>query len=168
MLKLIGGLMIVFASGWTGLAPAARLRRQLALLEQLDGALSLMRAELTSSLTPLPDLFKKLALSLDGAAAQLFDRLSRDMLSQPLSTPLHLMRKNLPPLRLEPRENAILLELANALGCYDLQSQQRMLDSAQARLRQAEERCRRQLDAQARSWAALGICTGLALAIVLV
>ena len=71
MLKLIGGLMIVFASGWTGLAPAARLRRQLALLEQLDGALSLMRAELTSSLTPLPDLFKKLALSLDGAAAQL-------------------------------------------------------------------------------------------------
>ena len=96
MLKLIGGLMIVFASGWTGLAPAARLRRQLALLEQLDGALSLMRAELTSSLTPLPDLFKKLALSLDGVAAQLFDRLSRDMLSQPLSTPLHLMRKNLP------------------------------------------------------------------------
>lgn len=168
MLKLIGGLMIVLAAGWMGLAPAARLRRRQQLLEQLDGALGLMRAELTSSLTPLPDLFKKLALSFDGAAAQLFDQLSADMRSQPLSTPLHVMRKNLPALRLEPRENAILLELANALGCYDLESQQRVLDSAQARLRQAEERCCRQLATQAKSWGALGICTGLALAIVLV
>ena len=41
-------------------------------------------------------------------------------------------------------------------------------DDLTARLRQAEERCRRQLDTQAKSWGALGICTGLALAIVLV
>lgn len=168
MLKLLGGALIVAAAGWTGGAPVLRLRRQMKVLEELDGALVMMRAELTSHLTPLPDLFKKLELSGSGICAALFGAISADMLSKPEATPLQLMRTHLPMLQLEPRENAFLLELANALGSYDLESQQRMLDATQARLQQALVRCGKRIESVGRSWSTLGVCTGLALAIVLV
>ena len=140
-----------------------RTRRQLG-----DPALELLRAELRSSLAPLPVLFGTVAESTEGNTSAFFGQMASDMQTQPLATPLQLMRRNLPLLGLESRENAILLELGNALGCYDLESQLRMLDAAQARLHQAAERCGRQILGEGRGWGALGFCTGLALASVLV
>lgn len=168
MLKLLGGALIVAAAGWTGGAPVVSLRRRIRILEELDSLLTLMRAELTSCLTPLPEMFQKLEQASSGVCAALFRDIRAGMLATPSATPLHLMRIHLPALRLDARENAILLELANALGCYDLDSQQRMLDAAQLRLRQAADRCRKQMETEGRGWCALGVCTGLALAIVLV
>lgn len=168
VLKLCGGLLIVLAAGWTGVMPAVRLRRRLRILEELEGSMHLMRAELTSNLTPLPELCKKLALASAGPVSGLYDTLCDGLRSQPLATPLHLMRTALPALALEPREAAILLELANALGCYDLESQQRMVDAAQVRLYQAAEYCRKRLAGESRGWGVMGLCTGLALAIVLI
>ncbi len=168
MLRVLGSALIVLASGWCGLRPVLRLRRQLRTLEALEGMLSLLRAELSSRMTPLPELFRRLADSVQAPADALCASLASQMQAHPLAAPLQLMRQALPPMELEPRESAALLELANALGCYDLESQQRMVDLAQLRLRQAADRSRRRIAAEGRSWGALGICTGLALAIVLV
>ena len=168
MLKLLGGALIVAAAGWTGAAPVTRLRRRIRTLEELENALPVMRAELTSNLTPLPALFEKLSQTCAGGCATLFHSMAAALVAQPETSPVQQMRRHLPALKLEPREASILLELANALGCYDLESQQRMMDAAQARLHQAAERCRRQMEHEGRSWGTLGVCTGLALAIVLV
>ncbi len=167
-MKLLGGLLIVLAAGWTGAGPVLRLRRRQQVLEALALALELLRAELRSSLAPLPELFAAVAGASDGPAAAFFHQLALDMQAQPLTTPLQLMRRRMPMLGLEPRESAILLELGNALGCYDLESQLRLLDAAQLRLQQAAAHCGRQMLGEGRSWGALGLCTGLALAIVLV
>ena len=167
-MKLIGALMIVLAGAWSGASPVLRLRRRQRVLESLVAAMVLLRAELCSSLTPLPALFEKLAERTEGAVSDFFRRMARDMQSEPLASPLQLMRRHLPVLGQEPRENAVMLELGNALGCYDLESQLRMVDAAQTRLEQAAAYCNKRILGEGRSWGTLGICTGLALAIVLV
>lgn len=168
MMKLLGGALIVLAAGWTGLEPVLRLRRRQRVLDSLSLAMELLRAELRSSLAPLPELFAAAARSMEGVTSSFFQQLAQDMRERPLATPMQLMRARLPILGLEPWECAILLELGNALGCYDLESQLRLLDAAQLRLQQAAEHCGKQILGEGRSWGTLGICTGLALAIVLV
>lgn len=168
VLKGLGGLLIVAAGVWSGAIPVLRLRRQQRTLEVLSAALLLLQAELRSSLAPLAALFSSVADGAEGVVGRFFRQLSLDIQAEPLSSPLHLMRRRLPLLGLEPRESAILLELGNALGCYDLESQLRLLEAVRERLRQAELRCGKRILSEGRGWSALGICTGLALAIVLV
>ncbi len=167
-MKLFGGLLIILAAGWTGAAPVWRLRARERILESLALAMELLRAELRSSLAPLPELFASVARASGGIVASFFGQVAESMLREPMAAPLTLIRRALPMLRLPDRDAAILLELGTALGCYDLDSQLRMLDSAQSRLQQEALHCSKRVLGEGRGWGALGLCTGLALAIVLV
>ena len=61
-----------------------------------------------------------------------------------------------------------VLELCSALGRYDLDGENRMLDLTAKRLQAALDRCEAEKRPRAKCYAALGFCTGLALLILAV
>ena len=61
-----------------------------------------------------------------------------------------------------------VLELCSALGRYDLDGENRMLDLTASRLQAALARCEAEKRPRAKCYAALGLCTGLALLILAV
>ena len=61
-----------------------------------------------------------------------------------------------------------VLELCSALGRYDLDGENRMLDLTAKRLQAALARCEAEKRPRAKCYAALGLCTGLALLILAV
>jgi len=61
-----------------------------------------------------------------------------------------------------------VLELCSALGRYDLDGENRMLDLSAKRLQAALARCEAEKRPRAKCYAALGLCTGLALLILAV
>ena len=61
-----------------------------------------------------------------------------------------------------------LLELFSGLGRYELSGENRLIQLSQHRLKAALERCEREKKPLAKGYAALGICTGIALVILMV
>ena len=60
-----------------------------------------------------------------------------------------------------------LLELCSTLGRYDMEGENRMLQLSGQRLKAALERAEREKRPLAKSYASLGVCTGVALVILM-
>lgn len=169
-MRIAGVIFIVASAGIMGFRVALALRRRCELLRRLMAALQLMKNEIAFCGTPLPQTFALMAASCDGALEQLFSHIAKDMDKRRWLTPLAAMQQALPTVPELPkgdRVSLILLELAGKLGRYDLESQRQGIDMALAQL---EEECRtaeRERSVKGKTYETLGVCAGLAVAILL-
>ena len=113
MLRVLGGALVLLASGSFGITAGVRYYRAARHLQAFCRAVELLRCEINYSLQPLP-------------------------------------------------------EVCSALGRYDLDGENRMLDLTAKRLQAALARCEAEKRPRAKCYAALGLCTGLALLILAV
>ena len=119
MLRVLGGALVLLASGSFGITAGVRYYRAARHLQAFCRAIELLRCEINYSLQPLPEVMA-------------------------------------------------VLELCSALGRYDLDGENRMLDLTAKRLQAALARCEAEKRPRAKCYAALGLCTGLALLILAV
>lgn len=169
-MRIAGVIFIVVSAGSMGFRVALSLRRRCALLRQLMAALQLLRNEIAVCGTPLPQAFALMAASSDGLLERLFSRIAKDMDKRRWLTPLAAMQqalRDLPELPRDDRISMILLELAGKLGKYDLDSQLHGIDLAQAQLEEERLTAERERSVKGKTYETLGICAGLAMAILL-
>ena len=170
MLKLIGLSLILAASGAVGAGLAGTVRRQQAQTLALIDALLRIRHELQYRLTPLPELFAALGEGTEPVTAAFF-RGCAAMMEADRALPPQLVlgraMEQTTSLQWSARTRETVRNLAFSLGKFDLGGQVRAIELALERLRAELAEVQAGSRARCRSYETIGICAGLALAVIL-
>ncbi len=168
-LRIMGAVLVVAACAGFGFRMAAAYRRQEQLLLKLLGLLEFMGSELEYRMTDLPTLCEKVAGQASGPLKKIFMQLALELRSQVSPDADCCMAvavdktSGLPELIKD-----VLRELGRCLGQFDLQGQLHQLELVKARCAGYMDELRTHRDQRTRSYQTLGICTGIALAILLI
>ncbi len=170
MIRLLGAGLVVLAAAGVGLGCAQAVRRQCAQLEGLLWALDLMQSEMVSRLTPLGELFMKLAACRQQEVAAFFRAAGQALLTPPGCTiPVSFQRGFSGAPELRPGQEAVqaLYDLAMQLGRFELEAQLAAIEAAKRRITDGYLQLSAQRRERCRSYGTLGLCAGLALAVIL-
>lgn len=151
----------------TGGDSAAAAAQTLALID----ALLRIRHELQYRLTPLPEIFAALGGSRNREIAEFFSRLAALLSSAQTCTVGYACRQALAQTRglsLSSAARGTILSLFDSLGRYDLEGSVQALDLALSRLREEVKALQNSAAARCRTYLTLGVCTGLAAAVILI
>ena len=167
MIKWIGAGMILLGAGGFGIGKAARFYRQMRQLRAFSNALEILKCELNYTLLPLPELCRVTAERSERVCACVLRDYAR--LLEPGSP-----RKMAAAACLESRvlclpeeAQTALLDLFSSMGRYDLDGENRLISRTQLRLEAAIRTGEAEKRPMVKGYAALGLCTGAALAILL-
>ena len=168
MLKAAGILLVVMGASGAGISMAWSVKRATFLIQQLLQALDQMKTEIEYRKTPLPELTRLLSLNACGAVASFFGAVSDDLHLRQETSVYAIVKKNLATSSaFSPAVRNVLLNLGTGLGKYDVAGQLRAIDLALDRLRSLLQQAQTEQAARMRSYCTLGICAGLAIAIML-
>ena len=165
--KLAGACLIVGSSFWVGLWAARGLKRAERQIRDLDAALTLMENELRFTSTRFGPLCSLLAQRSRGAVSGFFSAVAAD-LEAPDFRSVGAARRAAEKagLVLPPGVFFAVEGLIDGFGRYDLEGQLRQLAAARAELSRQAEQLRLQMDNRCRTYELLGLCTGLAVLIL--
>lgn len=170
MIKLLGTAMIVLGSGSAGFGFARAVRVQLRQLNALLAALETMKSEIEYRLTPLPELCAVLAQGDEPATAGFFRACAAQMEADrclPPQLAIQRAMERAQEMKWSARTRETVRNLAFSLGKFDLGGQLRAIELAQERLRAELAEVQAGSRARCRSYETIGICAGLALAVIL-
>lgn len=166
-LKWTGAVLILAGCGGFGFSLAAAYRREVHILRQLARVLRLLYWELEYRLTSLPELCALACKECNGTLRNVFQDLKRELEWQSSPDAESCMREALKKNNaLSPKVGALLRQLGNCLGRYDLSGQLQGLDSVRAECDSALNDLEKNRKEKVRSYQTLGLCAGAALAIV--
>lgn len=167
MLKLIGAAIIISGCGGFGFALAINYGMQERLLHDLIRAIEIMGNELRYRLTPLPKLCEITACSVrEPLKSFLFD-LSDELNKRKSPDVLSCVRSALARSRISKGNvREILVELGTTLGMYDLEGQESGLKRIQQICIREENEYRIHYKERTRCYKTLGLCSGIAIAIL--
>lgn len=168
MIRLIGAAMIICGAGSFGIAKTVQFYRQQRHLRAFLNALVILKCELNYTLFPLPKLCRVTAERAERTCAEFLRKYaslleSGSCRSVAAREALSCVRSCLPP-----DASMAVLELFSTLGRYDVEGEENILNLTQHRLKSALERGETEKRPMAKGYALLGICTGAAIAILLV
>lgn len=166
-MKYLGIIFIVCSTAYMGfhLANGFRLRRKL--LTQFLRCLPIIRNEIVFCGTPIPKIFRLISDHTDGEVHEVFGQVSKQMEEHKTMTPTEAMEETLTARKytcLVPR----LLELADKLGNYDVEAQIAGIDQVQSQAELQVDELEQERLQKGKVYESLGICAGLALAILLI
>jgi stage III sporulation protein AB len=168
VLKIAGAGLIVLAGAGLGFGMAETYRRRPQQLRQLQFALTVLGTEIRFRQTPLPAALQAVAAVTPQPLGQLFahlaDALDRAEGRGPAWAWRQVERRGL---ALAPEDFAILDNLMQVLGAGDIGEQGRQLDLHMEHLRQLEAAAEGSRAANEKIWRYLGVCSGLALVLLL-
>ena len=157
MIRMIGAALVVLSSGAVGFGFARAVKLQCAQLEGLLWALDTMQSEMSARLTPLAQLFSGLSACRQKDVAAFFAEAGRALSAQPYCTVPVCFKRGF----------QALYGLSLNLGRFDLESQLAAIERTKASVTAALLALQGQKRARCRSYETIGICAGLALAVML-
>lgn len=167
VLRWIGALLILAASGGFGFAMAAQYRKEEIALQQLILAAEYMRCELECRLTPLPQLCHLTSQRITGVMSVFFRNLEqefRKQLAPDARTCVQVALAETPGI---PRRTAQNLEqLGQSLGRFYIDGQLSGLVAIKQCCQRDLSGLEQQHDTQVRSYRTLGFCAGAAIIIL--
>lgn len=171
MLKGIGALCIILSASAVGFGFAGNIRRQARQTAALVEALGYLKSEILYRRTALPQALETLGQNVsDPAVAALFARCA-ELLTQnrTLGVPpaFRAALAQTRGLMLPVQAQQTLLTLSLSLGQFDLEGQSRALELAAERLSAQLRTLEQGKTVRCRSYATIGICAGMALAVIL-
>lgn len=171
MLRTIGVVLVVLGPSVMGISKALSLKAHARFLSDFVAALELMRAEICTRLTPIPELTEYLAKSAPHGCRAFFAGLEKRMGLLGEMSFSQLWEREADTLtepQLSGEERSAVRALGMSLGRYDVREQQAAIDMSIARLSLLAEEARKQSGIQGRLWTGLGVTGGLMLAIIMI
>lgn len=167
MIKIVGALLIVGGAGGFGIAKAMQLYRRLRQLHDLLGAVEIIKCELNYTMRPLAQLAERTAERSRGAIAAFLKQYAANLdKGLPRARSAADALDGTKGLCLPNDAQMAILELLSTVGRYDLDGENRLLQLTGQRLRAAIERFESEKRPVAKSYAILGVTTGIALVIL--
>ena len=166
--RLIGVLCILIGSGAVGFRLASSHRREIRYLRMLSTVLVHMISELNYRVTPLPRLCRIAAREATGCLQKVFNALSEELEGQISPDAKRCMQAAVQSVRDLPAcTRSTLLYMGDNFGRFDLEGQISGLKSVCKFCDEQLQALENNKDARLRSYQTLGLCSGAALAIVL-
>ncbi len=167
--KWIGALMIVLGCSGFGFLIADSTIREEKHLRELHEAVSFMLSELQYRLTPLPELIARAAENTSGPLWQVFSALDRELVGQVAPNAEACMQSALAQTPAVPALTGdMLVQLGRSLGRFDLNGQVAELTFVKEACKENLSKLSQDRTQRLRSYRTLGICAGIALAILLI
>lgn len=166
-LKWIGAVTILLGCGGVGFRLVANHRQQEKELRDLLSALDLMTCELRYRMTPLPELCLQIARVIRGAVGKVFRELHRELDRQIAPDAGCCMNAVLSDAALSGSVRQLLGTLGRTLGRFDLEGQLQGIEAVRMEAVQTLDTLTRNRDSRLRCYQTLGLCAGVALAILL-
>jgi stage III sporulation protein AB len=170
VLKIIGALMITTATTSLGVLSVKQLKRRVRSLRTLIGALDIMRSEICTRLTPMPELLELLAVQTGEPANIFFTNClmkQRSMRGRPFAELWRSALDSTKELDLKETELEPLRELGSALGRYDTDRQGEAIMVARKRLEGFLQKAEIERDRESKTRTMLGIAAGVMITIIL-
>ena len=168
VLQIVGTALVLGGCGGCGFSMAAQYRSLEQNLRQTQNALEILQCEIQCRLTPMPELCGILDSACPGPVGAFFRELRGELclpdageLSVCAGAAVSRVRDLPAPCK------KILLELCATLGRYDTDAQMRSIVAAKDETLRTLEELRAGEAGRIRSYRALGLCGGAALAILL-
>lgn len=171
MLKLIGAVMIVVASGLAGMALASVYARRPKELRQLRSALQMLETEITYTATLLPDALSQVGSRCEQVVARLFNRTAAELKAMSGCTAREAWEAALEEYTdgtaLTASDLSILRNLGNSLGISDQTDQVKHLHLAREQLKATAIRAEEEAARNVKLWNYLGFLGGLMVVLIL-
>ena len=170
ILKFAGAIIVIISCFVIGLSKALNLKYRKKCLEEIIASLNIASAEMTSLLTPTPEIFKKLSSEFSGAVGNFYSYISKIASKndwEDLSTAwVQGVREYLSCLSKTQQEE--LIRLSYVMGKYDGSKQALSLKAAIMHL-ERELAFTGEISKEAmRLYCGIGLCSGLMLAFALI
>ncbi len=166
-MKWVGAVLVVLSCSSCGMMMAAAYRREEVLLRQLREIMEWMACELRCRATDLPCLFLRATQRTQGPLGTLFDRMSTALSGRVEPDAMTCMETALRAVCLPGKVRQIALQLGASLGEFHLEGQVRQLEAVGAECSRLLEEHVSNRDSRLRTYRTMGVCGGLALAILL-
>ena len=167
--KWIGAVLVIIGCGGFGFLVAAASKREEKHLRELLEVLEYMISELQYKLTPLPELVTRATAYTSGALTQAFSALGDELSNQIAPNAESCMRSALEKAQSLPvLTGNILRFMGRSLGKFDLTGQINELTLVKEACRENLLKLSKDRAERLRSYRTLGVCAGIALAILLI
>lgn len=167
-MKAAGALLVILSCSVFGLSMAHSLRKRAEFLHSLVGLLTVMRNELCTSLLPVREVLDMLSRHGNGSAREFFSSCLKQLEDRDFKTAWTAAALGSRVWGMDDEECRMLAELGGVIGRYEAEKQRELIDRAveyfDMRAKLADEEKRRQYKLRA----ALGIGSGLMLAILMI
>jgi stage III sporulation protein AB len=168
MWKWIGAVLVIVGCGGFGFLIAAGVKREERYLRELLEAMEFMTSELKYRMTSLPELINHAANHTSGTLFQVFSALDRELATQIAPNAESCLRTALKKTEGVPvLTGRVLRMLGRSLGKFDLAGQISGINFVKDACRENLQLLARDKTERLRSYRTLGICAGIALAILL-
>ena len=167
-LKWIGAILVIAGCGGFGFSLAYNYRKEEKMLRQLLKILEFMECELEYRQSALPQLCLDAAKYGTGCIARVFSLLGEELEMQICPDAVCCMEVAVNKAQgLSQSARQILSLLGRSLGRFDLRGQLSELASVKCSCRELLENLTRNQETRIRNYQTLGLCAGVALAILL-
>lgn len=169
--EVIGCALVVGACTWMGVDGASRLKKRVKTLSEIIVSLELMRGEICTRLTPMPELMSILALDGPAATRGFFSRVLEGLALLGQRTMNGIWTdavESSPELSLKDDEARALAELGSSLGRYGTHEQELAIDRCIAEFEGFRISARAAYSKDGRLYTGLGLAGGCILAVILV
>lgn len=166
--KWIGAVLIIAGCGGFGFTLAVLHRREEGALRWVMRALDFMTSELHFHGTPLPELCRGAAEVCENSVGQVFSRLAGELEACQSPQVSVCMDSVLEETPLPEMTRQVLHQLGTSLGRFDLEGQMKGLEESRDLCRRQLEELTENRDSRLRNYQTLSLCTGAALAILLI
>ena len=170
-MKIFGILFVILSSLSVGLRYSHIVQQRCTTIGQIILALRLLKSELSTHGTPLPEAFGLLAAATSGSTAAYFSSAAKEMNRNRWISPKESLRTAEIHLKeFGPKDPSILIlrDLSSGIGKFDMDSQLNSLENAITRFEILHRSAEQERSVHCRTYRMLGLCTGIALAILLI
>lgn len=169
IIKIIGAILIIAASGSFGFLMAAAHRRTAKMMQQLLRAIEYIQRELQYRMSSLSDVFRAVSSQIGGAIGRFFDLLANELDRQIAPDITYCVDAALSQIRDMPElvRNSILL-LGKSLGRFDLEGQLKGLTAIYDECSIMLTNYTDHQDVRLRSYQTLALCAGAAVVILFI
>lgn len=171
IIKILGAVLITAATTAVGLSSAGRLKTRVRSLSSLITGLDLMRSEISTRLTPIPEILELLAREAAEPARGFFLSClvkQKKLRGKPFSAAWRAALSECAELELRENEMQTLLELGGALGRYDAERQAEAIAKTRSRMETFLAAAEGERDREGKTRALLGAAAGAAIVIILI
>ena len=169
MLRWVGALLVIAGCGGLGFSMGMYYKRQEHCLRQLIKSLDIFSCDLAYRLTPLPEICRSAATTIGGSVGKVFMHLAVELDSQICPDAACCMEAALNTVCDLPQCcRTYLHQLGQTLGQFDVTGQLSELSAVKADCQEKLDLIRADRDVRIRNYQTLGLCAGVALAILLI
>ena len=169
MLKLIGAIMMIGATTAIGISKMESMALRVRTLEAFVAAFDRINAEISFSLTPLPEVFYRLARTMPKPVDEFFSRcvaLGGDLTEASLYPVWNRALREVK--NLLPEDRRIIAQAGNVLGKFDPENQQQSMAAVTEGVRNCLAAAEEKRKNESRTCAALAVASGFALVIIFI